>query len=157
MKSPSVVLFCAVPVLGFLRPAAAFAQDSLRVSSATDSLLAQSPFSLGLKLFAELIIGLAIVIILLILTLWVLKYISRMRFPGPGAEPIQVLSTRYLEPKKAIALVRIGGRVFVIGIAEQALTTLGELSPEQASTLHLDAQQNPQVFQNLLSRFRGKS
>ena len=134
----------------------AFAQDTAAQPLASDSLMIQTPFAITLKLFAELIIGLAIVIILLILTLWILKYISRFRFPSMGVEPIQVLSLRYLEPKKAIALVRVADRVFIIGVADQALTTLGELSLEEAGTLHLDVQQNQQVFKAILSRFRGK-
>ena len=107
-----------------------------------------------LKLFLQLIIGLAIVIILLILTLWILRYIIRGRFSGVGEDAICVLAMRYIEPKKAIALVRVTDRVFIIGIAEQALTTLGELTPEETEQLHLDAQPSPQVFGSLLARLR---
>jgi flagellar protein FliO/FliZ len=131
-------------------PADAFAQTG------ADSLLSPNTFGTSLRLFSELIFGLAIVIILLILTLWVLKSISRFRFPATGQEPIQLLSMRYLEPKKAIALVRIAGHVYIIGVADQALTNLGELSSEETDSLRIDAQQNQQVFKNLLARFRGK-
>ena len=130
--------------------------DSAQIH-APDSLLTESSYLTSeFKLFMQLIIGLAIVIILLIITLWVLKYIIRFRFSSIGEDAIQVLAMRYIEPKKAIALVRVMDRVFVIGIAEQALTNLGELSPEETGNLNLDAQKNQQPFGTILSRLRTK-
>jgi flagellar biogenesis protein FliO len=120
-----------------------------------DSLVTTSAYLTSeLRLFLQLIIGLAIVIILLILTLWILRYIIRVRFSGVDEDTIRVLAMRYIEPKKAIALVRVTDRVLIIGIAEQALTLLGELTPEETEQLHLDAQPRPQVFGSLLARLQ---
>ncbi|MFC1512336.1 hypothetical protein ACFL5H_03980, partial [Candidatus Latescibacterota bacterium] len=62
-----------------------------------DSLVTTSAYLTSeLKLFLQLIIGLAIVIILLILTLWILRYIIRGRFSGVGEDAISVLAMRYI-------------------------------------------------------------
>ena len=134
----------------------ASAQDSAApVAAMSDSVSALSPYGVSdLKLFMQLIFGLAIVLILLILTLWILRYIMRARFSGIAGDAVQILSMRYIEPKKAIALVKVMDRVFIIGIAEQALTTLGELTPEEAGTIRLDREQNRQPFGSILARLR---
>ena len=126
----------------------AAAQDSLAV----EPVLVTSE----VKLFFQLIFGLAIVIILLILTLWVLRFFMRSRLSGVAGDAITVLTIRYLDPKKAVALVRVLDRVFIIGVAEQAVTMLGELTPEEASAVQLDATKNRQVFAHIFDRIRNR-
>jgi len=127
-------------------------------SVSPDSLAAYPSFvASDVKLFFQLIFGLAIVIILLILTLWVLRFIMRSRLTGAAGaagDAVTVLTIRYLDPRKAVALVRIMNRVFIIGVADQSLTTLGELTPEEAGALQRDATNNHQVFANIFDRIR---
>ena len=103
--------------------------------------------------FIIVIIGLAIVIILLILTVWVLKQILRLRGSGVVDGAIDVLAIRYIEQKKAVALIRVLGRVLIIGIAENSVTTLGELSSEEIGNLNLGKKTESGVFSNILARF----
>ena len=103
--------------------------------------------------FIIVIIGLAIVIILLILTLWVFKQILRLRGSGIADGAIDVLAIRYLEQKKAVALIRVLKRVLIIGIAENSVNTLGELSSEEIGNLNLDKKTESGVFSNIFKRF----
>lgn len=132
----------------FAQPSGSPAGGSLPLSP--DSLTSE------LGLFVRFIFALAIVLILLILTLWALKRLSRFRGAGVSDSAIDVLSIRYIERNKAVALVRIVDRVLIIGIAENALTTLGELSSEELDAVTIDATAEPGVFGNVLTRFTGK-
>jgi flagellar biogenesis protein FliO len=139
----------------FLFPFALHAQTP-GVTAAPDSLAVSPSFiTSDVKLFFQLIFGLAIVIILLILTLWVLRFIMRSRLAGAAGvdgDAVTVLTIRYLDPRKAVALVRVMDRVFIIGVADQSLTTLGELTPEEAGALQRDATNNQQVFAHIFDR-----
>ena len=138
--------FLAVMVL-------AAAHVSGQTAASADSVLTVPSFGTSdLKLFMQLIFGLAIVLILLIFTLWILRYITRARFSGITGDAVRILSMQYIEPKKAIALVQVMDRVFILGIAEQAITTLGELTPEEAGAIRLDAEQNRQSFGSIFKR-----
>lgn len=106
--------------------------------------------------FVIVIIGLAIVIILLILTLWVLKQIIRVRGSGIADGAIEVLVIKYLEQKKAVALIRVLKRILIVGIAENSVTTLGELSSEEIGNLNLDKKTESGAFGNILKKFWGK-
>ena len=115
-----------------------------------------TPINSEINLFVRLIFALAIVIILLILTLWVLKHILRLRVSGIADDVIDVLAIRYIEQKKAVALIRVFKRVFIIGIAENSISSLGELSPEEIGSIKLDKKTEPGVFRNILSKLPGK-
>lgn len=141
-------LVCTGSGLAFAQEASGSAGDSLMIDTA--------PYTSELALFLRFIFALAIVLFLLILTLWVLKRFSRFRKTGLADSAIDVLSIRYIERNKAVALVRVVDRVLIIGISENALTTLGELSPEELNAVTIDATTEPWVFGNLLARFTGK-
>ena len=102
--------------------------------------------------FLIVIFGLAVVIILLILTVWVLKQILRFRGSGVADGSIDVLAVRYIEQKKSIALIRVLKKVMIIGVAENSLTTLGELSPEEIENLKLDEKAKPGAFSDIFKR-----
>jgi len=112
-----------------------------------------------INLFFRFIIGLAIVIILLILTLWVLKQVMKLRVSGIADDAIDVLAIRYVEQRKAIALVRVLNRVLIVGIAESSRSTLGELTSEEIGSLQLDKKTQPRVWNNTIFTrlFRKKS
>jgi len=110
-----------------------------------------------INLYIRFIIGLAIVIILLILTLWVLKQVMKLRVSGVADNAIDVLAIRYVEQRKAVALVRVLNRVLIVGIAENSLTTLGELTSEEIGSLKLEKKTLPGIWNNtFFTRFFGK-
>jgi len=122
-----------------------------------DSLVSYSnSINSELNLFIRFIFALAIVIILLIFTLWLLKYILRFRTSGIKNGAIDILAIRYIEQKKAIAIIRVLQRVLIIGIAENSISTLGELSSEEIGSLKLDKKTEPGTFGNILSKYMGK-
>ena len=130
--------------------------DSIGVVSG-DSLVSYSnSINSELNLFIRFIFALAIVIILLIFTLWLLKYILRFRTSGIKNGAIDILAIRYIEQKKAIAIIRVLKRVLIIGIAENSISTLGELSSEEIGSLKLDKKTEPGTFGNILSRYMGR-
>jgi len=81
---------------------------------------------------------------------------------GRDARMIEVLSTHYLGPKKSIAVVRIAGRVLVLGVSNESINLITQLSGEDAGQalegiegLGLDLAAAPS-FSNLLQKERGK-
>ncbi|MGK5081700.1 flagellar biosynthetic protein FliO [Bdellovibrionota bacterium FG-1] len=50
---------------------------------------------------------------------------------GRQAKMIEVLSTHYLGPKKSIAVVRVAGRMLVIGVTPDAINLITQLSGEE--------------------------
>jgi len=138
---------------------AAQGENNTSISSSDSLIQYTNSLDSELSLFSHfiiVIIGLAIVIILLILTVWVLKQILRLRGSGIADGAIDVLAIRYLEQKKAIALIRVLKKVLIIGIAENSVTTLGELSSEEIGNLNLDKKTESGVFGNILKRFWSK-
>ncbi len=46
---------------------------------------------------------------------------------GEGVDMIQVLSTRMILPKRYISLIKVPGRILIVGSCEQAMVLLGSL------------------------------
>ncbi|HDY87397.1 MAG TPA: hypothetical protein ENH82_04685 [bacterium] len=157
LQSPLVGLFYIAAYLGipFFIPSLLYSQDmDNRGVVSGDSLTTYTnPFNSELNLFIRFIIALAIVIILLILTLWVLKHIMRLRVSGIADESLDVIAIRYIEPKKAVVLIRVLKRVLIVGISDNSISTLGELSSEEIGSLQLDKKTEPGVFGNILPNF----
>jgi len=105
-------------------------------------------------LWSALKVGLALLItlVLLVTAVWVLK-----RFIGPGIKgggrSITVVDVTYVAPRKAVALIRVLDRVFIVGITEDSMSTLGELSPEDANALDDIQPVQPGGFSSILSSF----
>ncbi len=109
----------------------------------------------GFDLFLQsvkVVLALGLTLVLLVLAVWLLKKIMQVRrFPGAGAGPVRILAYHYIAPKKAIALVRIVDRVLVLGVADQSITTLGELSPEEIQRIDSEDTGDDGVFSSILS------
>ena len=156
----SIVTIVAYLCRPIFNPAILYAAKSVNSLNAVagDSLAtySNSVYS-DVNLFFRFIIGLAIVIILLILTLWVLKQVMKLRVSGVADNAIDVLAIRYVEQRKAVALVRVLNRVLIVGIAENSLTTLGELTSEEIGSLKLEKKTLPGIWNNtFFTRFFGK-
>ena len=66
-----------------------------------------------------------------------------------------MLEMRYIAPRKSIALVKVLDRVLILGISDQTITTLGELSPDEVSRLDTEKTDVPGRFSRILSGFTG--
>ena len=127
------------------------------ISEPADSLTSYSP-SLGpeINLFIRFIFGLAIVIILLILTLWLMRHLMRLRTPGMVVDAVDIISIRYFEQKKAIALVRVLERVLIVGISDNSVSLLGELTPEETAGLKISETKTENLFGDILKKIVSK-
>lgn len=61
-----------------------------------------------------------------------LGQIAKKGLGGRGTKMIEVLSTHYLGPKKSIAVVRVAGRVLVLGVSNESINLITQLSGEDA-------------------------
>jgi flagellar biogenesis protein FliO len=85
---------------------------------------------------------------------WLFKKILGFKqYPGITGSAIRILEIHYLDPKKAIALVKILDRTYIIGYADSSISTLGELTPEETARLNENRQAESSSFGNLLARF----
>jgi flagellar biosynthetic protein FliO len=90
------------------------------MSAAPDMLAA------GLKMIASLGVVLAIILSLL----YVSRKLAGRRMGAGGGKRIQVLESHYLGVKKSISLVRVPGKVLVLGLAGDRINLLETLDEE---------------------------
>lgn len=72
----------------------------------------------------QMVLGLAVVLGLLLGTLWVLK---RLAGPRRSAGSLKVLGATPVGPRERVVLVEVGGRVLVLGVAPGRVNTLHTL------------------------------
>lgn len=78
-----------------------------------------------LYLFIKAIVTLAVVLGVMALVLYALKRFLNLA-PGAngGSNPVKVLSTSFLGPKRNLAIVEVAGEVLVLGITPASITCL---------------------------------
>ena len=77
----------------------------------------------------NMIASLGVVLVLILLLLYGIRRLSSQRMGAAGGKRIQVLESHYMGVKKTISLVRVPGKVLVLGISGDRinlLDTLGE-------------------------------
>jgi flagellar protein FliO/FliZ len=85
-------------------------------------------WSSGLKMMA----GLAIILALLFLALYLLKRLPQSRSSRLGPQAgLRVIGTRGLGPKKYIALVEVGGSVLILGVTNEHITRLDKIPADR--------------------------
>ncbi|MBI5867644.1 MAG: flagellar biosynthetic protein FliO [candidate division Zixibacteria bacterium] len=72
---------------------------------------------------------LALVIGLIWATLWVARRFLKGKVTGRGEAGLKVRERLFLAPKKSIEVVTIGDRVLVLGVTENQISMLTELTP----------------------------
>jgi len=81
---------------------------------------------------AKMVLSLGAVLLLMYGLVYALK-----RFVLPGAAgaheevPIDIIGRRVLQPKKSVVVMRVAGRVLVVGMTEHGMQTLAELTEEE--------------------------
>jgi len=84
----------------------------------------------------KLVAALGFTIILLVFVIWIMKKIFEARNIGSFSKKmINIIEIQYLTPKKAVALVKVFDRILIIGLSEDNITNLGELSAEESGLL----------------------
>jgi flagellar biosynthetic protein FliO len=80
---------------------------------------------------AKMVLSLGAVLLLMYGLVYVLK-----RFVVPGAAgthqeiPIDIIGRRALQPKKSVVVMKVAGKVLVVGMTEHSMQTLAELAEE---------------------------
>jgi len=80
---------------------------------------------------AKMVLSLGAVLLLMYGLVYVLK-----RFVVPGAAgthqeiPIDIIGRRALQPKKSVVVMKVAGKILVVGMTEHGMQTLAELTEE---------------------------
>ncbi|WP_341644404.1 flagellar biosynthetic protein FliO [Thauera sp. SDU_THAU2] len=113
-------------------PLTALAADALAQAPVAGS----DPTELAGSLF-QMLGGLAVVIALLLASLWLVRRLAAPR--GSAAAAIEVLGAAAVGPRERVVLVRLGEQLLVLGVAPGSVTRLHEMKAEE---LPLAARQN---------------
>jgi flagellar protein FliO/FliZ len=76
-------------------------------------------------------------------------YAARRVGVGKPGGPLSLVGRLPLDGRRAIYLVRVGGKVFVVGASEAGLSKLGELEDDAVT---LEADPAPMAFSDVLGR-----
>lgn len=78
------------------------------------------------------LLSLAAVLALMVGVVYVLKrYVYRGAQGGTQRVPIEILGQRALHPKRSIVVVKVLDTVFVVGMSEQGMQTLGTIDSDE--------------------------
>ena len=153
-----LVLLDIVKYMGFPHLSTAVSYTTQRADSA--GAIYADQLGTELNLFwssVKVITALALTLILLVVAIWILKRFLRVqRIPGISGGALSVLEIRYIAPKKAVVLIKVLERVLIVGVSDNSITTLGELTPEETTHIKQDQKSGSGVFKNILAGFTGK-
>lgn len=98
--------------------------------------------------FLSLMLRLLLMLALLSAGLWTLRWLKARR-PGPpaGERPLEILSAISLGTRRQAVLLRVSGRVLLLGLGEGGVRTLGRFSGVEADELIARAGRGPHPFQ----------
>jgi len=105
--------------------------------------------------FALSLVSLAFVCLLAYVAL---RWFSR-RGAGRSEGPVRILARCPLEPRRAVYLLQVAGRCFLVGVGDGPMSLLAEIDPTAVKTeagVGAPAQSGLR-FAEVLSRFRGRS
>jgi len=74
--------------------------------------------------------ALALVLVLVWGTMWLARRVLRGRVAGVNRSDLKVIDRVYLAPRRSVEIVSVGNRVLVLGVTDQAISMLTELSDE---------------------------
>ena len=89
----------------------------------------------GPSLFQAILLYAAIIIALLLLTYWASRYLTKRVKGFAGGRYMRVLERIVVGKDQQIALLELGDKVLIVGVASQRITTLGELDKAQLTPL----------------------
>lgn len=107
----------------------------------------------------RVVAALAIVLAALLFTLYMLKrFMDRGSGGGDKGAPIRVLTSKFIGPKKSIAVVEVYGRYLVVGITSGGINLLADLKDE-ADVSRVESSMSgvtPQTFGDFLRGSLGR-
>ncbi|WP_322795803.1 flagellar biosynthetic protein FliO [Tepidiforma sp.] len=134
-------LLLAVLVISFAAPDPSPASPTLVPGDAAPAEPASSGFSLGPGALASLAWRLALVVIVIAGSIIGLRWWARrMAAPRSTTGFLRVVDTLPIANGRTIHLLALGDRVIAIGATAQQITTLNELTPEEAARVLAEAE-----------------
>lgn len=122
------------------------AQDSLKTLPMPPSI----EFGAGIfGTIVKLILALVVVVGLIYLSIFLLKRLSGRTMPNTD-QLIKVMGRSYLTPKQSLYIVKLGVKYAVLGVGENTVNLIKELSPEEVESLKPIAAEKPKSFQDVL-------
>ncbi len=116
---------------------------------ATISAQPVSPYGALVKMIAALVVVIASIYGGLYL---LNRQMKRRQFGRTGGRSLDVLETAFVGPKKTVSLVRVADRAVLIGVTDNQISVLTELSePETARILAEQPQPRQETFGSLLN------
>ena len=111
---------------------------------------------------AKVFLALIIIVGLIYLTIFLLRKSIYKGSHGASGDLVRILSSVYLGPKRAIFLVKVAGRILVLGVTDETISTLSEITDEETISQIVSVSQEgkgtyPQKFSEYLSSLRGKT
>jgi flagellar biogenesis protein FliO len=105
----------------------------------------------------RLLVALAVIIALIVLTVWGLKLVLEKKGWNQFAEegrPLKVLTSTYIAPRKAIYLVEVGNRILVVGVGSEEMNCLDVIRDiEEVNALRGATLQGfPKIFNRISQR-----
>ena len=96
----------------------------------------------------KLFVSLVLVIGLIYVSVFLLKKFNNRAYPNAG-QFLDILGKSYLTPKQSLFLVKIASTYAVLGVSENSINLIKELSPEEADKIKKTPQPG-KGFQNVL-------
>jgi flagellar biogenesis protein FliO len=118
----------------------------------------------GIYSFLKVILGLAVIIILIYITVFILRFINKNRVNSSvrlkaGKNLIKVLDSANISANKSIQLVSVAGKMIIIGVTDNMINFLSEVAPGKTKDVDeflQDTQEAEPVktnFKNMLSSY----
>lgn len=120
-------------------------------------LLQDSGFDL-LPTFLSMLVVLAAVVALIVGLSWVLKRIAGPGLAGRRASLINLIATFPLGEKRFLAIIKVGRRHLLLGVAAESIEVLTELSEEDVAEEDLPVSDDDgKSFKSVFQRFLGRN
>jgi flagellar biogenesis protein FliO len=105
---------------------------------------------------AKLILSCVVVIALIWVTVYILRMVSQRRSAGAvRGNFIQVIARQYLTPQKALYLVRVGAKIFVMAESSGGFQKITDLEESDLVRIEKRSEQSA-GFPQILKRFQRK-
>jgi flagellar biosynthetic protein FliO len=128
-----------------------FAQDTLK----TMPVPPQVDFSAGIVgIIVKLILSLIVIVGLIYLSIFLLKKISNKTMPNAD-QWLKVVGKSHLTPKQSLFIVKMGLKYAVLGVGEDSVNLIRELTPEEAESLKPPVEK-PKNFQSIFKSVLNK-
>ncbi len=153
----AVIVFTAVIGLMFINTGKADAEligmknTDGTVSESDNNQLATSVVPSLMKIISALVI----VLIAIYSSIYLLKKTMGKKFSGnKRLDSLEVIETTYVAPKKTISLIRVGNKSVLVGVTEQNISMLTELTTDETEQiLSVEQVESVPTHQNSFKEF----